>query len=179
MDCLWAFRKGKEWPQSWHWLINISFVSTFLFLSDKIIRLIRSWKRFTRLANIYWILPRCRHIAWMFFLEKKAICLFINEQEIESNILGRNETEIWPGIQKGMVSVPKLETQELLNGVIVKNFVFRLVFKMFKMLWVEMSINIKTWSSGGPGLEMDLGIISSYGCWDFYNHWDFSKEGVE
>lgn len=60
--------------------------------------------------------------------------------------------------------MPKLETQELLNGVIVKNFVFRLVFKMFKMLWVEMSINIKTWSSGGPGLEMDLGIISSYGC---------------
>lgn len=60
--------------------------------------------------------------------------------------------------------MPKLETQELLNGVIVKNFVFRLVFKMFKMLWVEMSINIKTWSSGGPELEMDLGIISSYGC---------------
>lgn len=49
--------------------------------------------------------------------------------------------------------MPKLETQELLNGVIVKNFVFRLVFKMFKMLWVEMSINIQTWSSGGPGPE--------------------------
>lgn len=75
-----------------------------------------------------------------YFLEKYAISSFITRHGIESSILGRSRTEIWPGIQKRTVIVfTKIGIQELLSGVIGNKFFFGFVF----IMQVEMSVNVK------------------------------------